>query len=75
MEINNLLIPIEILENIFINLELSHAYQLSQTNKLLYDIFTNENLWNIYLFKIIKYDNIKLIWNVDYKQTYPKGFA
>ena len=33
MEVNDLLIPFEILYDIFINLELNHAYQLSLTNK------------------------------------------
>ena len=74
MEVDGLLIPFEILYDIFINLELTHAYQLSLTNKIFYDIFTDEYLWKIYLFKIINYDDIKLMWNIDYRQTYKKYF-
>ena len=74
MQISNLFIPNEILHNIFIDLELNDAYQLSLTNKLFYTIFTNEYLWKIYLFKIINHNDIKLLWNINYKQTYKKCF-
>lgn len=60
MEINDSLVPFEILHNIFTKLELNYAYRLSLMDKMLYNIFINEYLWKIYLLKLIKYDYQKL---------------
>ena len=56
MEVNDLLLPFDILHNIFIHLELNNAFKLSLINKTFYNIFIKNPSQKYFMFlMIIKY--------------------
>ena len=75
MEIINLFIPIDVFYSIYLKLDIKNAYQLSQTCKLCYNIYTNNNqIWEKHLSDLINIDDKELIWKNDCKQTFKKCF-
>ena len=62
MEFDNLFIPIDIFNKIYLNLDVKSAYQLSQTCKICYKIYSNnDTIWEKYLYEFIDDERKRII--------------